>query len=79
MENRWVKSTLSFREMPTFLEVENKLFVLSFENIGEKVEEVNEGKRRKNEQDGFDRVLNEAGLSNRISEASAAQELVMMA
>ncbi|KAH8520214.1 hypothetical protein H0E87_001616 [Populus deltoides] len=44
MENRWVKSTLSFREMPTFLEVENKLFVLSFENIGEKVEEVNEGK-----------------------------------
>jgi hypothetical protein len=30
--------------MPTFLEVENKLFVLSFENIGEKVEEVNEGK-----------------------------------
>jgi hypothetical protein len=55
------------------------LFVLSFENIGEKVEEVNEGKWRKNEQDGFDRVLNEAGLSNRISEASAAQELVMMA
>lgn len=79
MENRWVKSTLSFREMPTFLEVENKLFVLSFENIGEKVEEVNEGKWRTNEQDGFDRVLNEAGLSNRISEASAAQELVMMA
>jgi len=65
--------------MPTFLEVENKLFVLSFENIGEKVEEVNEGKWRTNEQDGFDRVLNEAGLSNRISEASAAQELVMMA
>jgi hypothetical protein len=30
--------------MPTFLEVENKLFVLSFENIAEKVEEVNEGK-----------------------------------
>lgn len=75
MENRWVKSTLSFREMPTFLEVENKLFVLSFENIAEKVEEVNEGKWRKNEQDGFDRVLNEAGLSNRISEASAAQEV----
>lgn len=43
MENRWVKSKLSFREMPTFLEVEIKLSVLSFENIGEKVEEVDEG------------------------------------
>ncbi|KAF9665612.1 hypothetical protein SADUNF_Sadunf16G0141200 [Salix dunnii] len=29
---RWSKSTLSFREMLTFLEVENKFSVLSFEN-----------------------------------------------
>ncbi|KAJ6964464.1 hypothetical protein NC652_002662 [Populus alba x Populus x berolinensis] len=43
MESKWVKSTLSFREMPTFLEVENKLSVVSFENIGEKVAEVDEG------------------------------------
>ena len=54
MENRWVKSKLSFREMPTFLEVEIKLSVLSFENIGEKVEEVDEGMWRENEEHGFD-------------------------
>lgn len=34
-QHRRVRSTLSFRERPTFLEVENKeYFVLSFENIG---------------------------------------------
>jgi hypothetical protein len=40
-QHRRVKSTLSFREMPTFLEVENKeYFVLSFENIGSESKKV---------------------------------------
>lgn len=46
-QHRRVKSTLSFREMPTFLEVENKeYFVLSFENIGSESKKVRSKERK---------------------------------
>ena len=46
-QHRRVKSTLSFREMPTFLEVENKeYFVLSFENIGGESKKVRSKERK---------------------------------
>ena len=44
--HRRVKSTLSFRELPTFLELENENFlVLSFENGGESKELRSEGRK----------------------------------
>lgn len=46
-QHRRVKSTLSFREMPTFLEVENKeYFVLSFETIGSESKKVRSKERK---------------------------------
>ncbi|KAF9675482.1 hypothetical protein SADUNF_Sadunf09G0036800 [Salix dunnii] len=46
-QHRRIKSTLSFREMPTFLEVENKeYFVLSFENIGGESKKVRSKERK---------------------------------
>lgn len=46
-QHRRVKSTLSFREMPTFLEIENKeYFVLSFENIGSESKKVRSKERK---------------------------------
>ncbi|KAG6681104.1 hypothetical protein I3842_13G075100 [Carya illinoinensis] len=45
-QHRRVKSTLSFREMPTFLELENEKFlVLSFENGGRSTELRSRGRR----------------------------------
>ncbi|KAJ6716061.1 hypothetical protein OIU74_008740 [Salix koriyanagi] len=46
-QHRRVRSTLSFRERPTFLEVENKeYFVLSFENIGGESKKVRSKERK---------------------------------
>ncbi|CAK7331186.1 unnamed protein product [Dovyalis caffra] len=45
-EHRRAKSTLSFREMPTFLEVENEYLVLSFENIGSESKKVRSKERK---------------------------------
>ena len=45
-QHRRVKSTLSFREMPTFLELENENFlILSFENGGESKELRSKGRK----------------------------------
>ena len=73
-QHRRVKSTLSFRELPTFLELENENFlVLSFENGGESKELRSEG--RKSEM-GFgelkqrraERCKNRENRTERVSE-----------